>query len=597
MTTPTPGDDDFTELVDADIPRVDLVDKAANGLPFLITKSQAGLLDAELVRGLIAKAEPAAAPAQPDTVTMTGSPAAIAKLIHQAAVAKAKYDADDLRRMADTGQAMSDQSYPIADRDDLTRAIHAVGRGDASHDAIRRHILTRAKALGAASEIPDNWNSDGSLKEGPVQKMDLDTTPADDDLMPDDPIAAGDEAPGDPAEPGSPAWEAVDAATARKWTSVLARAKHAVSMLADREMTEGVTVDPGDIDNAIDLEDACCAIDYAISVLAPFAVAEQAEADCAAEQMAAVGKALGDWDTAPLDTIEAFAHVAKAGRVLSTGNEAAIRGAVEQLQKVLASLPAAPEITEESGHPVAKQEDAVAEAATPKTEPAPEPVTKAEQTPQVPIYDRKGNLVGIVDPGSIVPIAVDEDDDEPEAPAEAPMDEPAEVALAAEDPQTTDLTPEPSGEVGIPADAVPAEEDDITKTTTLDDTPSDAESSNTDVSKSPDGRSATQEQAIAKQAAVIAQLAETVETLKAQVRTLEEQPAEPKVFTNGAVPPPHTLRGQDHGAPQVDVTKAQEMKKGLYGATDATAQNAIATDMQQMAIARLQEIHHGGARQ
>ena len=156
---------EFTELVDAHIDRVDLVDKAANGRRFLIAKQDAGhsLIDPATVRRLIGKAEPAT-----EQVTMTGSPAAIAKLIHDAAV-KAKYGADDRRDMADSGQAMDDGSYPVADRADLGRAIKAVGRGGADHDKIRRHIIARAKALGASAEIPDNWNADGSLK-GPVEK-------------------------------------------------------------------------------------------------------------------------------------------------------------------------------------------------------------------------------------------------------------------------------------------------------------------------------------------------------------------------------------------------------------------------------------------
>jgi hypothetical protein len=37
-----------------------------------------------------------------------------------------------------------------------------VGRGKAGHDAIRRHIIKRAKALGAMNLIPDNWSSSGS---------------------------------------------------------------------------------------------------------------------------------------------------------------------------------------------------------------------------------------------------------------------------------------------------------------------------------------------------------------------------------------------------------------------------------------------------
>ena len=62
---------------------------------------------------------------------------------------------------------------------------------------------------------------------------------------------------------------------------------------------------------------------------------------------------------------------------------------------------------------------------------------------------------------------------------------------------------------------------------------------------------------IAKQADV-AGLLEQVETLKARLATVEEQPAAPKVFTNGQVPPAHQMRGQDQGAPAaVDVAKAR----------------------------------------
>jgi ATP-dependent protease ClpP protease subunit len=76
-----------------------------------------------------------------------------------------KYDTDDRKRMAGNGQAMDDGSYPIADEEDLDNAIHAVGRGGADHDAIRAHIIKRAAALGLSPKIPDNWNSDGSLKQ------------------------------------------------------------------------------------------------------------------------------------------------------------------------------------------------------------------------------------------------------------------------------------------------------------------------------------------------------------------------------------------------------------------------------------------------
>jgi HK97 family phage prohead protease len=73
------------------------------------------------------------------------------------------YNAADRKKMAASGAAMPDGSYPIANGTDLQNAIHAVGRGSGSHDAIRRHIIKRAKALGLTSMIPENWNASGAM--------------------------------------------------------------------------------------------------------------------------------------------------------------------------------------------------------------------------------------------------------------------------------------------------------------------------------------------------------------------------------------------------------------------------------------------------
>ncbi|MFB8182626.1 hypothetical protein ACFC8N_42885 [Streptomyces sp. NPDC055966] len=643
----SPAEDEFTELVDADIPRVDLVDKAANGTTFLIAKQaadgQAGLLEPSFVRDLIGKPEPVEK--AEETVTMTGSPGAIARMIHEAAVRKtsvedtvvrtspwlptgvqvryfdepvekAKHDTADRKRMASSGAAMSDGSYPIADRADLENAIHAVGRGGADHDAIRRHIVARAKALGATSMIPDNWAANGSLKK--------ERAVADEDMDPMTIMAdPEDGAPGNPTTPGSPAWEAIDAATARKWTGILARARAAIDVLSDREMMEAASgADPDDEYQAYDLQDACCAIDYAISVLAPFAVAEQAEADCG-EEMAAVGKALADFDPTELDTIEAFGAVAKAGRVLSSANEAAIRGAVDSLQKVLASLPTAPTTDEESGRPVAKtaHEEADMPQPTPSEdvtrqsgeEPAmgaqqdePKPVAglpvtdmaKADgEKEMVAVYDQKGRLVGIVDPEKITRIAgAESDDDGDDSDGEdAPTDDDTDGADDGA-PETSDMDPAPADQVGTPADAAPSD-DDVTKTEPTEKTDNATsddvlKSSITDLVKAAlDAHSATQTEQVTKVGDAVLELAELVETLKGRIGTLEEQPAEPKVFTNGAVPPRDQLRGQDRGAnANVDVTKAAELRKQLYGGT-AAEQNQAATEMNSRAIEALQAIH------
>jgi hypothetical protein len=670
-------EDELTELTDADFPRVDLVGKGANGIPrFLIAKQDgaAGLLEPDFVRGLIAKAEPGREPSGGEQVTMTGTPAAIASLINGMAgapvrkaaepselqavakhaypggttevalakhaydlVVKAKYDAADRKRMAGSGAAMEDGSYPIADKEDVTSAVRAVGRGGADHDAIRRHVIKRAKAVGASSEIPDNWAADGSLKEAPVAKSDpvaKDMGPELDDgadgLDPTVPLAApaDDSAPGDPADPGSPAWEAIDAATAGKWTSILARARVAIDILAEREMLEAASADPDDAENAWDLQDVCCAIDYAISVLAPFAVAEQSEADCGADAMAAIGKAMAGFGAVPMDRIEVLSLVTKAGRVLSAANEAEIRTAAASLQKVLTSLPSAPvadeqPVSKESAMPEAPAQtaapDAPAQAAA-QPDTAPAEVTKAAALPvlawdkdgapvtispaaisavikadeagkpaQVAVYDADGNLVGVADPADITPLA---NVKAPGGNDDAPADDsaPAEDAPA----DAADMTPAPPADAGTPADGTP--DDDVAKadaaapeTSTTTDAHDVLKSLVTEaVTAVLDARTPAED--IAKQADVAGLRAE-VEVLKGRLVTVENSPAAPKVFSNGQVPPAGQMRGQDQGAAaHVDIAKAAALRAEFRSA-DPAEQNRLAAEMQQAAIGHLAALH------
>lgn len=81
-----------------------------------------------------------------------------------------KYNAKERKEMAGK-EAMPDESFPIKDKEDVEKAIKAVGMGDSSHNAIRKHIMARASALGCSDLIPDTWKVDGSLK----QQNDADT--------------------------------------------------------------------------------------------------------------------------------------------------------------------------------------------------------------------------------------------------------------------------------------------------------------------------------------------------------------------------------------------------------------------------------------
>lgn len=674
-----PDEEEFTELVSAQFGRVDLVGSPANGSPgFLIMKDDGtGLLEPEFVAALIAKAQPDSSGREqvtmPNGITLTGSAAEVAAFIHKAAqsdreraedaseyerVCKEKYSAADRRKMAASGAAMSNESYPIADEEDLHKAIHAVGRGGASHNAIRKHIISRARSLGKSSLIPDNWNSDGSLKGDSVSKTQAvakaDMGPELDDgvdgLDPTVPLAAPgdglDDAPGDPADPGSPAWEAIDAATAQKWTSIAVRLKNALCVLADREMLEAAGADPSDAENAFDLQDAMCAVDYVIDVLAGFAVDEQAEAELGGEAMAAAVKSAAPGAEVQaaiaksmstgglpeaLAAVETYAAVVrKSGRVLSAVNEAHIREAHHRLASVLSSLPQAP--TADDGQPVAKtaseepsmpeptlssdvtsaagQEPAMGtQEAAPvaKAADAPEeaadgaettPVAKADgdaKKAMCVVYNQAGKLIGIVDPDDITPVSNSEAE-----PDDAPDDGDAQDPPPAAD----DMTPAPPAAAGTPADAVP---DDGTVAKSL------------NGNQEPDARAVLKSivtEALAEllaaqgpaedvaKSADVAGLTQRLEELAGRLETVEKQDAKPGVFANGAVPPPGSaqparpsLRGQDQGTQPVDVAKAAELKARISSGTlSAAEQTAAFNELNELAVAKITEIRSGAQR-
>jgi hypothetical protein len=81
-----------------------------------------------------------------------------------AELGKADLSAGGRKKAAASGAAMEDGSYPIKTKADLRKAIKAVGRGGTEHDKIRKHVMTRAKALGLEAMVPTNWNANGSLK-------------------------------------------------------------------------------------------------------------------------------------------------------------------------------------------------------------------------------------------------------------------------------------------------------------------------------------------------------------------------------------------------------------------------------------------------
>ena len=70
--------------------------------------------------------------------------------------AKRMYSASDRRKLADSGDALPDGSFPIRDVGDLHNAVSAYGRA-ADKEAAKAHIVKRARALGAVDQLPDGW--------------------------------------------------------------------------------------------------------------------------------------------------------------------------------------------------------------------------------------------------------------------------------------------------------------------------------------------------------------------------------------------------------------------------------------------------------
>ena len=71
---------------------------------------------------------------------------------------KRDYSTASRERMAESGNAMPDGSFPISNRADLMNAIRSVGRAK-DYEKAKAHIIRRAKELNAVDMLPEDWNS------------------------------------------------------------------------------------------------------------------------------------------------------------------------------------------------------------------------------------------------------------------------------------------------------------------------------------------------------------------------------------------------------------------------------------------------------
>lgn len=72
---------------------------------------------------------------------------------------KAMYSDEERTAMAESGEALPDGSYPIANEEDLKNAIQAYGRAK-DKEAAKAHIVKRAEELGLENLIPEQWGEE-----------------------------------------------------------------------------------------------------------------------------------------------------------------------------------------------------------------------------------------------------------------------------------------------------------------------------------------------------------------------------------------------------------------------------------------------------
>ncbi|MBT2537204.1 hypothetical protein [Arthrobacter sp. ISL-69] len=282
--------------------------------------------------------------------------------------------------------------------------------------------------------------------------------------------------------------------------------------------------------------------------------------------------------TADLVAFEGITAVLKAGRALSSANEAALRNASAAIQKVLASLPAPEEAPVEKETPVAEETAAaitadvpLLEAAVEKETAEPGAVEEVEKGGSLmAVYDARGNLVGAIKPSALTLI----DSNTPADAAEEPADEPFEEA-AADASGDEEIEPED----GAPAEAVGEDEELIPGTETVK-SPVEKAETVAIVTEAPDVAALLKEALapLVEKIAHAADLANEVKVLKERVEAYGREPDDRKSpLLNGADGKAGIAKRSAESDVLVDLTKAVEIAKEAGDPTKlVNAQQALA---------------------
>lgn len=144
------------EIVGGYICEVSLVDRPAN------PRTMFTMVKADTAEGGLALVEePEVVEAgesegEPNPWEAPYEPEPDAPKVDRPTVRKRDFSARQRRKAAKSGAAMENESFPIYNAQDLKNAIHLVGNAK-DPAAARRHIISRARALGLVAQLPEDW--------------------------------------------------------------------------------------------------------------------------------------------------------------------------------------------------------------------------------------------------------------------------------------------------------------------------------------------------------------------------------------------------------------------------------------------------------
>jgi len=97
-----------------------------------------------------------------EELTLAKNALAGTRAVANGEILKREFSDDKRQELASKGKAMPDGSYPIETKADLANAIQSYGRAS-DPKAVKAHIITQAKALGASDDLPEDWKDAESL--------------------------------------------------------------------------------------------------------------------------------------------------------------------------------------------------------------------------------------------------------------------------------------------------------------------------------------------------------------------------------------------------------------------------------------------------